>query len=43
MGTFCLILGGPDGDAVLRDRARLAALCERIGLDDGVGAQSVSI
>jgi hypothetical protein len=34
MGTFCLILGGPDGDAVLRDRARLAAPYERIGLDD---------
>lgn len=38
MGTFCLILGGPDGEAVLRDHARLAAPYERIGLDDGEAA-----
>jgi hypothetical protein len=35
MGAFCLILDGPDGEAVLRDHARLAAPYERIGLDDG--------
>ena len=38
MATFALILGAPDGEAVLRDAARLAAPYERIGLDDGEAA-----
>jgi len=38
MATFALILGVPDGEAVLRDAARLAAPYERIGLGDGEAA-----